>query len=67
MKLSAQEARCPYNIKSHSHPFFGFKISQQFIQMAHAFSLLPAMPQYRGTPGVRSGSGWGGEEGGGRV
>jgi hypothetical protein len=25
------------------------------------------MPQYRGIPGPRSGSGWGGEEGGGRV
>jgi hypothetical protein len=25
------------------------------------------MPQYRGTPGPRSGSGWVGEQGGGRV
>ena len=25
------------------------------------------MPQYRGTPGPRSGSGWIGEQGGGRV
>jgi hypothetical protein len=35
--------------------------------VGHHWSCKLYMPQYRGAPGPRSGSGWVGEQGGGRV